>query len=319
VLIVSSLFFAQQPASTPTKPPPDSQAQPQSPQPTTPQEKPAEQPGTATPPEKGAAAESAKLPGIPKDPKAYAWNMLKTGAAGNRTATRANAIRVLGLIPKNARAQQMAEKALKDGKPEVRSAAATALGRMQARSSIPKLKDALADDEPAVVLSAAHALDLLHDASAFEVYYEILTGQRKTSKGLIATQVAVLKDPKKLAMLGFEEGIGFVPFAGMGWEAYRRLTKVDPSPVRAAAAVVLAKDPDPGSGNAIGDAATDDKNWLVRSAALEALAKREDPSLLQPAELAMSDETEAVKFTAAATVLHLLDVRAALKGGKKGM
>src|ERR1017187_7349453 len=65
VLIASSLFFAQQPASTLTKAPQDPPAQPQSPQPTTPQEKPAEQSGTATPPEKSAAAESAKLPGIP--------------------------------------------------------------------------------------------------------------------------------------------------------------------------------------------------------------------------------------------------------------
>src|ERR1700693_1140520 len=103
----------------------------------------------------------------------------------------------------------------------------------------------------------------------------------------------------------------------MGWEAYRRLTKTDPSPVRAAAAKVLAKDPDPGSGKAIADAATDNKNWLVRSAALEALAKRGDPSLLQPADLAMSDQQEAVKFTAAATVLHLLDVQAARKPEKR--
>ena len=39
-------------------------------------------------------------------------------------------------------------------------------GGMQAWSSIPKLKDALADDEPIVVLAAAHALDLMHDDSA---------------------------------------------------------------------------------------------------------------------------------------------------------
>ena len=169
VLIASSSFFAQQPASTPTRAPQDPPAQPQSPQPTTAQEKPAGQPGTATTPDKSASAESAKLSGIPKHPKGYAWNMLQTAAQGDKTASRANAIRVLGLIPKNARAQQMAEKALKDDKPEVRSAAATALGGMQARSSIPKLKDALADDEPGVVLSAAHALDLMHDRAAFEV------------------------------------------------------------------------------------------------------------------------------------------------------
>ena len=57
-----------------------------------------------------------------------------------------------------------------------------------------------------------------------------------------------MKDPKKLALMGFEEGIGFVPFAGMGWEGISPAYKTDPSPVRAAAAKVLVRDPDPESG-----------------------------------------------------------------------
>ena len=202
-------------------------------------------------------------------------------------------MRVLSLLPKNEQAKKLAEAGLGDDKPEVRSAAALALGEMQSRSSIPKLKESLSDKEITVMLAAAHALGLMHDNAAYEVYYEILTGERKTSKGLIAEQTATLKDPKKLAELGIQEGIGFIPFAGIGWEAYRRLAKSDPSPVRAAAAKALAKDPDPASARALADAVKDDKNWIVRAAALEAIAKRGDPSSLQVAEMAMSDdETE---------------------------
>ena len=164
------------------------------------------------------------------------------------------------------------------------------------------------DQDPSVALAAAHSLDLMHDDSAYEVYYEVLTGQRKAGKGLIASQTSILKDPKKMAQLGFEEGIGFIPFAGIGWGAIKAIRKDDSSPVRAAAAKVLAKDPDPATTKALADA-VGDNSWLVRAAALEALAKRGDPSVLETAELSMSDEKDAVKYTAAAAVLRLTSIK----------
>lgn len=258
--------------------------------------------------ETSATAESRKPPGLPDNPEAEAWTVLQTAAKGAKVSNRADAVRVFGLIPGNKRALQMAEKALADHQPEVREAAAQALEGMRAKGSIPKLRKALADTEPAVVLAAAHALETMHDDSAYEIYYEVLTGQRKTSKGMIASQAATFKDPKKLAMLGFEEGIGFVPFVGIGWGAYRRLSKSDASQVRAAAAKILTRDPDPESGKALADAASHDKNWVVRAAALESIAKRGEPSLLQAAELDMADDKDAVKCTAAAATLHLLDL-----------
>jgi len=166
----------------------------------------------------------------------------------------------------------------------------------------------LDDNDPSVALAAAHSLDMMHDESAYEVYYEVLTGQRKAGRGLIAAQTSVLKNPKKMAQLGFEEGIGFIPFAGIGWETIKVIRKDDSSPVRAAAAKVLAKDPDPAATKALADAAGD-KSWVVRAAALEALAKRGDPSVLDTVQLYLTDEKDAVKFTAAAAILRLTAVR----------
>jgi HEAT repeat protein len=61
-------------------------------------------------------------------------------------------------MPNDAKAVRLAEKALNDDKPDVRSAAAAALGDMKSRTSILKLREALDDKEPSVAPAAAHAL-----------------------------------------------------------------------------------------------------------------------------------------------------------------
>jgi HEAT repeat protein len=52
-------------------------------------------------------------------------------------------------------------------------------------------------------------------------------------------------------------------------------------------------------------AATADKNTLVRAAAYDALARRDDPSVLPDLTSGLNDEKQEVKLTAAAAVVHL--------------
>ena len=122
-------------------------------------------------------------------------------------------------------------------------------------------------------------------------------------QGVLAA-AAALKDSKKLAEIGIREGIGFIPFAGAGWDVFKLTSKKDASPVRADAAAVLAKDPDPQTTRALVNA-TGDTNSLVRSAALEALAKRGDPSVLETIQLYLPDQEGGVKYIAAAAILQL--------------
>lgn len=129
-----------------------------------------------------------------------------------------------------------------------------------------------------------------------------------SGKGMISSQMSTLSDRKKMAQLGFEEGIGFIPFAGMGWKAVKAIRKDDSSPVRAAAAKVLAADPDPATTKALVDA-VGDKSWMVRAAALEALARRGDPSTLDTVELYLLDEKDVVRYTAAAATLQLMNIK----------
>lgn len=240
-----------------------------------------------------------------ESPKHKAWDILLTAAFSKITIERMNGIRALGLLRDNARARELAENALKDPKPEVRTAAATALGQMHATESIPKLEKALSDLKVPVVMAAAQSLRQLQDeGSAYAVYYELLTGGRKSNDGLIAQQLETLKNPRELAKIGFSEGIGYIPFAGIGWDAYRTMHKKDPNPVRAVAATLLAHDPDPTTAKALVNA-TKDKDWIVRAAAVEAIAQRGDPSLLPKVQLRFTDRNPKVRYSSAAAVIRL--------------
>jgi HEAT repeat protein len=237
-------------------------------------------------------------------PQEKAWRILHKGLKDANADKRAKAVRALGLLTGNPEAEKAAVLGLKDEKPNVRLAAAVALGAMRAEHATGNLEEALGDSEPSVVLAAANSLLLLHDDVGYDTYYEVLTGERRASKGLIKEQLDTLKDKKKMAQMGFEEGIGFIPFAGIGYEIFKTVTKNDASPVRAAAAQKLAHDPEPDAAEALVKA-TGDKNLAVRAAALEAIALREDPSLIPKISAALDDDKDLVRFTAAACVAHL--------------
>lgn len=242
------------------------------------------------------------------NPKEQAWSVLYTGLAEGNVGKRTTAVQVLGLLPDDPKAKEAALKALKDERPDVRAAAAQSLGDMKAKNTVEQLYGMFNDNDAAVVIAAARSLIALGDNRGYNVYYAVLTGERKTGQSLTEQQKKMLNDPKKLAQFGFEQGIGFIPFAGLGYGAFKLVTKDTTSPVLAAAALMLVKDPDPKSGQAIATAATGNKSWIVRAAALNALALRGQTSLLPAAESGLQDEKEEVRYSAAAAVIRLTDL-----------
>ena len=234
-----------------------------------------------------------------------AWMNLEQGVTNKRAGKRVNAVHALRLLPHDPRAQKMAEKALADSNAKVRAAAARALGPMGAESSVPKLEAALDDKEPAVVFAAAHSLFVLgHPEDAYEIDYEVLIGERKGADGLVASQLNELKDSKAMAMMGVETGVGFVPFGGPAYEAFKRISTDRTSPVRAAAAKELAADHDSKIDAALAKAYSD-KKWAVRAAAVFAIAKRDNPAFLKVITPALDDKNDIVRYEASATVLRL--------------
>jgi HEAT repeat protein len=227
----------------------------------------------------------------------------------DNTEKRVKALTALGVLKNNLEAEKLGVAALKDQKTDVRVAAANVLGTMQANQARSALEVALDDTEPAVVLAAANSLMLLKDPNfAYDVYYGVLTGTVRTSNGAIKEQIKeqlkILHDKKKIAELGLEQGVGFIPYGGLGYGVVKTLVKSDNSPIRAAAAKKLANDPDPITAKAL-VSATQDKNWLVRVAALEAIAERGDRSLISKITPALDDDRDEVRYTGAACIVHL--------------
>src|SRR5690242_21258338 len=117
ILMASCLLFAQQPSTAPSGIPPA-----------------------------GRSSEPSQHPTATlKTPKQEAWQILKKACTGHKTSRRALGIRVLGLMPNDPQAIKLAETGLNDDKPEVRSAAAAALGEMKSKTSVAKLRSALDD------------------------------------------------------------------------------------------------------------------------------------------------------------------------------
>lgn len=251
----------------------------------------------------------AQTPATP-DPQDPAWTVLNQGLTSNNLDLHVRAVRLLGELPNDAKAEDAALTALKDDKPEVRAAAAQALGEMRAENAKPQLHDALHDTDPSVIIASAYSLVQMGDDTGYNVYYAILTGTQKTGTSLTDQQKKMLKDPKKMASLGMQAGIGFIPFGGLALTGYKMLTRDDVSPVLSAAALMLAKDPDPKSGDALVDASTNQDKWLVRAAAFDAIAKRGDPKLLGATTTGLQDEKPEVQYSAAAANLRLSDIQA---------
>ena len=237
------------------------------------------------------------------------WSVLEAGLAQKSAGQRLAAVRVLGLISDDPHAAELAETALKDRNSSIRTAAATSLGQMHASGANTSLKEALNDKNLSVVMAAAHALRLLNDAACYDVYYEVYTGERKNSSGMIAQETQIIHNPRQLALMGFNEGIGYVPFAGIPWEALQTIMKDRKSGTAAKAALIsaLATDPESRTSKLL-LTTSQNPNWVLRVAALEAIAKRGDSALLQGIEPRLSDSRREVRFAAAATIIHLDNV-----------
>jgi HEAT repeat protein len=258
-----------------------------------------------------AISSLAMCPVFAQTTVARAWTVLHEGATNKSADQRQGTMRVLRLIPGNAAAVTLAEQGLKDKDVETRGAAALSLGAMGSKSAIPALlATAKSDTAGSVVMAAAKSLVALGDEKGYDVYYAILTGQRKSGAGLIGSQKEelheLLQHPEQMENMAFEQGMGFVPFGGIGLQAFQTIhASEEKGPlVKATAIKILAKDPDPITAKAL-VAATQNKDWVIRVAAYDALARRGDAALLPHLTGGLTDPKEEVQITAAAAIIHL--------------
>lgn len=244
------------------------------------------------------------------DLRQEAKDILASALKDRDKGKRIQVVSVLAVMKNSEWAKEEAVKALKDSAPEVRAAGAITLGKLGARDSTAQLQTLLEDPSAFVVLAATNALRQLGDPSVYEVYSIILSQESLVRKRLSQDQVKKLRDPNHMAGLGFSVGMGFVPFGGLTMRALEMIRRDDVSPLRAAAAIALADDPNPESAETLLSAMAD-KSWVVRAAVLDALARRGQAVPLEKLRPALTDKNDLVRYQAAATILHLGDLASA--------
>src|SRR5262249_36501104 len=115
--------------------------------------------------------------------------------------------------------------------------------------------------------------------------------------------------PSELAFMGLKEATGvFLGPASVSvdavHEAMKEAKKDSGSPGRAAAAAILAKDPDPYS-LVLLEWGIGDNNWAVRVAVAKALGERGNQQSMAKLSPLLSDDHHAVRYMAAASMVRL--------------
>jgi len=267
------------------------------------------QPKSSKTPSTKPAAKSSERPPVNKPDVIEAWEVLRAGVAESKSANRVAAVLSLGTIGPTTEVRRQVEARLGDPAPQVRQAAAIALGKMKSQKSAGALRLALKDKAAEVSFAAALALWEMGDHSGRQILYEVLAGKRGTSPGMVRGQMqdakAKLENPSGLAMMGARHGAGALlgPFA-LGLPLAESLWKDGSAPTRAHTARLLGEDNGTQSVERL-EQALGDKNWLVRAAAAQALGDLSSRRSVPNLRVLLEDKKPGARYMAAATMIRL--------------
>jgi HEAT repeat protein len=241
------------------------------------------------------------------------WQILTAGATNHNVTRRGEAVAALGTIGPKTRVVGLLQQSLHDEDASIRQLAATTLGEMRARAAIPKLKEALQDDAPAVRFAAAKSLWLMGNRAGREIFIQILSGEKSSSNGVLKDQLQAtkkkLQDPEKLALIGAKEAASsFFGPAGWGIKIMEEALQDRSASARALSAILLGPDATLDGLEQL-QGALADKNWIVRAAAAQALGSSRHRDQIQYLRPLLQDDKPAVRYMSAASIVRLSDLK----------
>lgn len=222
--------------------------------------------------------------------KKQLWARLEQAAKGEEGYERGGAIRAFGAI-KDRRALPLLEKTARDTQPSIRAAAIGSLGKLQAPESLPTLKAALFDPVPGVRNKAAFSMG----------YYESHQVLAPLTKALLDTDPGVQAAASaSLLRVG-------VPFSVVEGTLHKLLQDQNPA-LRSIAVKALGN----GKGGKV--IATlklmlNDPIPRPRIVAVRSLGRMGEHELLPILKRTLRDTDDAVRVTAAAAIVKVLDAK----------
>jgi hypothetical protein len=241
-----------------------------------------------------------------------AWDMLtEYSSTAKPTSDRVQAMAALGSMGLDPRAAHLIGEAITGKEMDVRTAAVLAAAQTKNPQLIPKLREALDDNEPQVAYAAATVLWKMHDYSGEDLLLAVVSGDAHDKLGLLKKErhkaAHDLHSPGAMTRIALVQGSGYFlgPF-GFGVKAIDFIHKNGGDPGRGAAVDLLAEEHSQTIHDALVDALSE-HDVAVRAAAARGLGKwpgRETAKLLQPL---FDDDKAAVRLTAAAAYIRVLD------------
>jgi HEAT repeat protein len=237
-------------------------------------------------------------------------DLLQHGLTANNPETRKIAVVALSLAATNGPLFTQLEQMLQDKDLEVRLAVVEGLQDMNSKPAIAVLHTALGDSTPEVSFAAAKALWALNDPAGKQALLAVLAGDNKTASGFFSKEmrqaIRMMHTPRTTILYMMRQGAGFapVPGLGIGISSMQQILSDPNVSGRATAALLLGKDKDKATLDALYDALID-KDFRVRAAAVHALALRNDPALRARLEPLIDDDKAEVRLRAAAALLRL--------------
>jgi HEAT repeat protein len=236
--------------------------------------------------------------------------ILQHALTASNPETRKMAVVALSLAATRGVLFTQLEQMLKDKDLQVRLAVVAGLEEVKGKEAIGALHTALGDPVPEVSFAAAKALWALRDPAGKRALLAVLAGENKTSSGFLTKEMRqamrMMHTPQTTIFYVVRQGVGFapVPGLGVGISSMQQILSDPGVSGRAAAALLLGKDPDKQIVEALKDALID-KDFRVRAAAVHSLALRDDPSVRSDLEPMLEDPKEEVRLRAAAALLRL--------------
>jgi HEAT repeat protein len=216
------------------------------------------------------------------------WARLEQGAQSQEGYERGAAIRALGEL-EDRRAIPILEKTISDDQPSIRAAAIASLGKLKAPESLPTLKAALFDRIPAVRSVAAFSMGYFEQ---HQVLTPLTRALADSNPGVQAAAVA--------SLLRVE-----APYAVVKDTVQQLLNDQNPA-IRSGVVKALGN----GKGRDVTAAlilALNDPLPRPRIVASRALGRMGDRTLLPVLKRTLRDSDEAVRVTAAAAIVTILD------------
>ena len=240
-----------------------------------------------------------------------ARSILLAGLGDKDPEVRAQAMQALGMVGHNEEMIKGLVNHLEDKDVKVRIAAISTLVDLKENSAIvPLQKRLIVDDVPEVAFSAAKALYLLKDPQGKIALDAMFAKEMKTGSNMIRTKVRDLmrtvKTPRSAMLFALRNGVGYIPFPGLGEGVGAALDLLTDGDLSARANVLLMMVTDKSEENkTMVTTALTDSDWTVRAVGIQSIAMLNWVEFLPKVESLMDDKKEKVRFRAAAAYLRL--------------